>query len=134
MMRPIALGAVLAVLACAPIAVAQTAPAKRTILQRTDVAASPAQETIVGTVEIAPGAGNPMHYHNGSEIGVVVAGQIRLEVEGQPPRTLGVGESFLIPRGVVHRSLPASPTGAKLISTWTLDKGGEIMIPAPAKP
>ena len=35
---------------------AHAQPAKRTILQQTDVAASPAQETLFGTVEI--GAGN----------------------------------------------------------------------------
>ena len=39
-------------------------PAKRTILQTADVAASPAQETLFGTVEIAPGSGNAFHTHN----------------------------------------------------------------------
>lgn len=104
-------------------------PAKRTILQRTDVAAAPAQETLVGTVEIEPGGGNAMHYHNGSEIGVVLEGRIRLEMEGKPPRELGPGESFLVTRGVAHRSVPLGTARVKLISTWTVDKGGELLIP-----
>jgi len=125
-MKAALLAAGLAMLAGA----AMAQPAKRTILQRTDVAAAPAQETLVGTVEIQPGGGNAMHFHNGSEIGVVAAGRIRLEVQGQAPRELGPGESFLVTRGVVHRSVPLGDTPVKLISTWTVDKGGELMIPA----
>jgi quercetin dioxygenase-like cupin family protein len=104
-------------------------PAKRTILQKADVAASPAQETLLGTVEIPVGAGNPKHIHNGTEIGYVVEGQLRQEVDGQPPRILGPGDSFLIPRGVPHQSFLLGDKPVKLISTWTVDKGGELMIP-----
>ena len=98
-------------------------PAKRTILQQADVASSPAQETLFGTVEIAPGSGNPFHTHYGSEIGYVVQGHIRLEVMGQPARELGPGDSFMVPRGAVHRSVLLGSETVKLISTWTVDKG-----------
>src|ERR1700712_3193072 len=92
--------ALLATAAAQPAAQAPAQPpAKRTILQTADVAASPAQETLFGTVEIAPGSGNAFHTHHGSEIGYVVQGHIRLEVKGQEPRELGPGESFLVPRG-----------------------------------
>ena len=50
-------GSVLVGLALASSSFAQ--PAKRTILQQADVAASPPQQTIFGKVEIAPGSGNP---------------------------------------------------------------------------
>jgi len=106
-------------------------PAKRTILQQTDVAASPAQETLFGTVEIAPGSGNAFHTHNGSEIGYVVQGHIRLEVKGQDSRELGPGESFLVPRGAVHRSVLVGNEPVKLINTWTVDKGTPLLVPAP---
>ena len=108
-----------------------TAPAKRTILQQTDVASSPAQETLFGTVEIAPGSGNGFHTHNGSEIGYVVQGHIRLEVKGQPDRELGPGESFLVPRGAVHRSVLLGNEPVKLVNSWTVDKGAPLMTPAP---
>ncbi|MDB5460444.1 MAG: hypothetical protein JWO72_2185 [Caulobacteraceae bacterium] len=126
-MRPILLALVAALAAGA--AWAQQPPAKRTILQRADVAASPAQETLFGTVEIAPGSGNVRHIHNGTEIGMVLEGRIRLEVDGQPTRTLGPGETFMVARGAPHRSVLDSPTGAKLLSTWTVDKGGDLLIP-----
>jgi quercetin dioxygenase-like cupin family protein len=106
-------------------------PAKRTILQQTDVAASPAQETIVGTVEVVPGSGNPFHTHNGSEIGYVLAGHIRLEIQGQPSRDLGPGDSFLVTRGQVHRSVLLGNEPVKLVSTWTVDKDKPLMNPVP---
>jgi len=105
-------------------------PAKRTILQSADVAASPAQETLFGTVEIAPGSGNAFHTHNGSEIGYVAQGHIRLEIKGQPSRDLGPGESFMVPRGMVHRSVLVGNEPAKLINTWTVDKGTPLLVPA----
>jgi quercetin dioxygenase-like cupin family protein len=104
---------------------------KRTILQQTDVAASPAQETIFGTVDTPPGAGNPFHTHFGSEMGYVAAGRIRLEVQGQPPRELGPGDSFLVTRGQVHHAVPLGDVPVKLINTWTVDKGKPLMTPVP---
>lgn len=106
-------------------------PAKRTILQQADVASSPAQETLFGTVEIAPGSGNAFHIHNGSEIGYVLQGHIRLEVKGQPSRELGPGDSFMVPRGAVHRSVLVGGEPVKLVNSWTVDKGAPLLVPAP---
>lgn len=108
-----------------------TTPAKRTILQQADVAASPAQETLFGTVEIAPGSGNAFHTHNGSEIGYVLQGHIRLEVKGQPSRDLAPGDSFMVPRGAVHRSVLVGSEPVKLVNSWTVDKGVPLLVPAP---
>ena len=84
---------------------AAKSPAVRTMLQRTDVASAPNQETILGTVDISPGSGNGFHSHFGSEIGYVLQGHIRLEIKGQYAREMGPGDSFLVPRGAVHRSV-----------------------------
>ena len=113
---------------------AQTPPASRTILQRAPVATSPVQETILATVNIAPRTGNPPHFHNGSEMAVVIEGRIQLNVQGQPSRTLGPGESFYVPRGVIHNSTPLGDVPVKLVNTWTVDKGGELLIPASPRP
>jgi quercetin dioxygenase-like cupin family protein len=102
-------------------------PAKRTILQRADVASSPDQETIFGTVEIAPGSGNGFHTHFGTEIGYVLQGHIRLEVKGEAPRELGPGDSFMVPRGMVHRSVLLGDEPAKLVNSWTVDKGKPLL-------
>jgi len=89
---------------------------------------------MLGIVNIAPGSGNPPHYHNGTEMALVLEGQIQLNVEGQPSRVLGPGDSFYIPRGVVHNSVPLGDVPVKLVNTWTIDKGGEILIPAAPPP
>jgi quercetin dioxygenase-like cupin family protein len=102
-------------------------PAKRTVLQRADVAASPTQETIFGTVDVLPGSGNGFHTHNGSEIGYVVQGHIRLEIRGQPSRDLGPGDSFLVTRGLVHRSVLLGTEPVKLINSWTVDKDKPLL-------
>ena len=121
-------GLISAAIAQSPVPTTQPA-AVRTILQRADVASSPAQETMMGTVVIAPGSGNPAHTHYGSEIGYMLEGHIRLEVQGQPTRDLGPGDSFMVPRGVVHRSILIGSETAKLISTWTVDKGKPLLVP-----
>jgi quercetin dioxygenase-like cupin family protein len=132
--RSMVLAPALAVLAFAGASSAQTPaqpPAKRTVLQQADVATAPPQQTIVGKVEISPGSGNAFHTHYGTEIGYVLAGHIRLEVKGQASRDLGPGESFLVPRGAVHRSVLVGDEPVTLISTWTVDKDKPLLTPAP---
>ena len=115
-------------LAWAPLALAQSpAPPTRTLLQRADVAASPAQETMLATVDIMPGTGNPFHTHFGTEMAYVVTGHIRLEIKGEPSRTLGPGDSFLIARGKVHRSVIMGNEPVRLVNTWTVDVGKPLL-------
>jgi len=106
-------------------------PAKRTVLQQTDVSTAAPQEVIFGTVEIVPGSGNAFHTHNGTEIGYVVEGHIRVERKGEAPQELGPGQSFLILRGVVHRSVLVGNEPVKLVNSWTVDKGKPLLVPAP---
>lgn len=106
-------------------------PAKRTVLQQTDVSTGAPQETIFGTVEIVPGSGNAFHTHNGTEIGYVIQGHIRLERKGEAPVELGPGQSFLVPRGVVHRSVLVGSEPVKLVNSWTVDKGKPLLVPQP---
>jgi quercetin dioxygenase-like cupin family protein len=124
-------GSILLGLALAGASFAQTTPAKRTILQQADVASSPPQQTIFGKVEIAPGSGNPFHTHFGTEMGYVLAGHIRLEIKGLPSRDIGPGESFLVPRGAVHRSVLIGNDPVTLINTWTVDKDKPLLTPVP---
>ena len=88
-------------------------------------------ETIFGTVEIAPGSGNGFHTHFGTEIGYVLQGHIRLEVKGEAPKDLGPGDSFMVPRGLVHRSVLVGDEPVKLVNSWTVDKGKPLLTLAP---
>ncbi len=64
-------------------------------------------------------------------MGYVLAGHIRLEVKGQAPRDLGPGDSFLVVRGAVHRSVLVGDEPVTLINTWTVDKDKPLLTPAP---
>ena len=103
-------------------------PARRTVLQQADVATDVPQETILGTVEIAPGSGNGFHTHYGTEMGYVLQGHIRLEVQGKPSRDLQPGDSFLVLRGEVHRSVLVGDQPVKLLNNWAVDKGKPLLV------
>lgn len=117
--------------ACAQSAAPAKPAPKRTVLQQTDASTEAPQEVIFGTVDIPPGSGNPYHTHFGTEIGYVVQGHIRVEKKGEPPQDLGPGQSFLIPRGVVHHSIPLGNEPVKLVNNWVVDKGKPLLTPAP---
>jgi uncharacterized cupin superfamily protein len=72
-----------------------TTPANRTILQEADVAVHLSSRRFSERWKYRPARKIPFIY--GTEMGYVVAGHIRLEVKGQPPKDLGPGDSFLVP-------------------------------------
>src|SRR5579872_7231374 len=70
------------------IAFAQQPGIKRTELLRTADPGSPAYEAVMAIAEIPAGASAGRHRHNGIEVGYVLEGSVRLEHEGEAPRTL----------------------------------------------
>jgi quercetin dioxygenase-like cupin family protein len=108
--------------------VAQAPGIKRTILQRTDLGNG--MEVVMGMAEIAPGAAAGRHTHFGIETGYVLAGQSSLEVEGETPRLLGAGDSFLIPSGKVHDAKTVGDVPAKVLAVWVVEKGKPLGTPA----
>jgi quercetin dioxygenase-like cupin family protein len=105
------------------------APIKRTPLQKFDVPNTPF-ETIIGTAEVGPNLNIGRHTHTGPESGYVIQGDMVLLIEGQPARTLTVGESYLVPAGTVHDARSGS-AGAKVIATYVVEKGKPLATPAP---
>ena len=80
----------------------------RTLVGKADVSV-PGREAVVAKVEVAPGARAGRHTHPGDEISYISEGQVDLLIDGQPPRTLKAGESF-----VVHDAHNASNAAVKL--------------------
>lgn len=112
----------------ASVAVAQQAGIKRTILQRVDVPGT-TYETVLGIAEIAAGVNAGRHTHPGPETGTVTEGEMVLLVEGQPPKTLKVGDSYQIATGIVHDVKATG--GAKVVAVYTVPKGQPLATPAP---
>ena len=128
--RPM-LAAAFATLCLAAFAQSAAPPAgiKRTLLQRTDIGQN--MEMILGMAEIAPGGAAGRHTHPGTETGYIVSGSTSLEIEGEPPRLLKAGDSYLIPYGKVHDAKTVGDAPAKVLATYVVEKGKPLATPAP---
>jgi quercetin dioxygenase-like cupin family protein len=108
---------------------AQPPGLKRTILQRADLSA-PGREVIMALAELPMGAAAGRHTHFGEEISYVLDGTLTLLVDGQPPRVINPGESFIVPAGVIHDA-KAGDKGGKVLATYIVEKGKPLATPAP---
>jgi quercetin dioxygenase-like cupin family protein len=102
----------------------------RVLVGRADVSV-PGREAVVARVEVAPGARAGRHTHPGDEISYVLEGESELLVDGQPPRIVKAGESFVIPAGVVHDAHNAGSVPVKLVGVYVVEKGKPLASPAP---
>jgi quercetin dioxygenase-like cupin family protein len=136
-----AVGSLLLLGACAMHAQAPAAPAaaaaapssgalKRELVGRADVSV-PGREAVVARVEVAPGGKAGRHTHPGDEISYVMEGEATLLVDGQPPRKVKAGESFVIPAGVVHDAHNDAAVPIKLVGVYVVEKGKPLASPAP---
>ena len=109
---------------------AQTGGLSRTMVGKADVSV-PGREAVVAKVEVAPGSRAGRHTHPGDEISYISEGEVDLLIDGQPPRTIKAGESFVVPAGVVHDAHNASSGTVKLIGVYVVEKGKPLATPAP---
>jgi quercetin dioxygenase-like cupin family protein len=114
----------------ATVVVIAQAQAKRTLLNAIDVAGTTRQANL-GTAEIPAGGKAPRHTHPGEELGMVTEGQVRLKVDGRPDLVVNAGESFAIPRGLVHEVDAIGDGKARVTSVWIIEKGQPLASPAP---
>jgi quercetin dioxygenase-like cupin family protein len=103
---------------------------KRELLTRADVSV-PGREAIVARVEVPPGGKAGRHTHPGDEISYIVEGESLLLIDGQPPRRVKAGESFVIPAGVVHDAHNDTDKPVKLVGVYVVEKGKPLASPAP---
>src|SRR3954451_10678391 len=111
-------------------ALPQASGLTRTVVGKADVSV-PGREAVVARVEVAPGARAGRHTHPGDEISYVLEGESELLVDGQPPRIVKAGESFVIPAGVVHDAHNAGSVPVKLVGVYVVEKGKPLASPAP---
>lgn len=109
---------------------AQASGLQRTLVGKADVSV-PGREAVVARVEVGPGAKAGRHTHPGDEISYVMEGEATLLVDGQPPRQVKAGESFVVPAGVVHDAHNNTATPIKLVGIYVVEKGKPLATPAP---
>ncbi len=112
-----------------PAAATATQGIKRIPLQRFEVPGT-AFETVIGIAEIAPSTSIGRHIHPGPESGYLIEGGFDLLIEGQPPRQLKAGDSYVVPARVIHDARTGA-SGAKVIATYVVEKGQPLASPAP---
>ncbi len=129
MLKKVLFGVAIAGLAISGSLQAQQAEIKRSVLQKADVPDGKKYEVVFAMAELPAGVAIGKHSHPGVEQGTVVNGEVTLMVAGQPEKTYKTGESWQIVAGTVHDA-KAGAGGAKVIVTYTVEKGQPLAIPA----
>ena len=112
-----------------PAATTVTQGIKRIPLQRFEVPGT-SFETVIGIAEIAPGTSIGRHIHPGPESGYLIEGSFELLIDGQPPRQLKAGDSYVVAARVEHDARTGA-NGARVIATYVVEKGQPLASPAP---
>ena len=126
--KVIVLGAIIAI--ASGVVCAQAPGLTRVMVGKADVSV-PGREAVIARVEVAPGAKAGRHTHPGDEISYVMEGEATLLVDGQPPRQVKAGESFVVPAGVVHDAHNNGTVAIKLLGVYVVEKGMPLASPAP---
>ncbi len=84
----------------------------------------PGREKVL--TEIPAGVASGWHMHPGEEVGYIVAGTVRMEIEGKPRLTLHAGDPFLIPPRTPHNALDLGPDTGRMLSTYLVEVGEPI--------
>lgn len=122
-----------AALACSGDSRAQESKSAATVkpLLTKDLAGIAGKEAVLLTVEYLPGGASLPHRHDAHVFVYVLEGALVMQVDGQEPKTLGVGETFHEnPQDVHRQSRNASATEpAKFLVFIVKDKGKPITQP-----
>jgi quercetin dioxygenase-like cupin family protein len=107
----------------APAATAQSVGVSSKPLLRSTVSGDSVKESIILSIEFAPGATTGRHSHPGDEYGTVLQGTLELRIEGQEPRRVTAGEAYHNPQGVIHETRNVGDSVATTVTTFIVDKG-----------
>jgi quercetin dioxygenase-like cupin family protein len=109
---------------------AQQAGLKRIVLQKGDTIDIAGREVVMSLNEAPPNFDVPRHTHPGTELSYVLEGGGTLFVEGDAPRELKPGDSFLVSAGKPH-SGKVGPNGIKFVAVHVVEKDKPLASPAP---
>lgn len=100
---------------------------KRTELQHVE-SSIPGREIVQTLTEIPAGVESGWHQHPGEEVGYIVAGTVRMEIEGQSTLTLEAGTGFLIPPRTPHNATDLGPGTGQMLSTYIVEVGEPVAV------
>ena len=96
-------------------------------LKRTEVqhqpSSIPGREIVQVLTEIPAGVESGWHTHPGEEVGYILAGHVRMMIEGADALELHAGDGFLIPPRRPHNALDVGPETGRMLSTYIVEVG-----------
>ena len=95
---------------------------RRTELQHA-ASSIPGREIVQVLTEIPEGVASGWHIHPGEEVGYIVAGTVRMEIEDQAALILHAGDGFLIPPRLPHNATDLGPGTGMMLSTYLVEIG-----------
>ena len=95
---------------------------RRTEVQRQE-SSIPGRIIVQVLTEIPEGVSSGWHTHPGEEVGYILGGTVRMEIEGAPTLHLETGHGFLIPPGTPHNATDLGPGTGMMLSTYLVDPG-----------
>jgi quercetin dioxygenase-like cupin family protein len=93
---------------------------KRTELQRAE-SSIPGREIVQVLTEIPAGVESGWHMHPGEEVGYILAGTVKMEIEDRPTLTLHAGDPFLMPPRTPHNATDLGPETGMMLSTYIVE-------------
>ena len=93
---------------------------KRTELQHS-ASSIPGREIVQVLTEIPAGVESGWHQHPGEEVGYILAGTVKIEIQGKPTLTLHAGDPFLMPPRTPHNALDVGPETGQMLSTYIVE-------------
>jgi quercetin dioxygenase-like cupin family protein len=99
------------------------------VLKHEVVSSVPSKEANMIDIDWGVGSTTGRHIHPGDEYAEIIEGELQLNVEGQPPKTVKVGESYHNLAGVVHETKNVSGKPARSIAVLITDKGKPVSEP-----
>ena len=93
---------------------------KRTELQHS-ASSIPGREIVQVLTEIPAGVESGWHTHPGEEVGYILAGTVKMMIEGRPSLRLQAGDPFFIPPRTPHNALDLGPETGQMLSTYIVE-------------
>jgi quercetin dioxygenase-like cupin family protein len=83
----------------------------------------PGREIVQVLTEIPCGVESGWHIHPGEEVGYIVAGTVRMMIQGHATLILNAGDPFLISPRTPHNALDIGPDTGRMLSTYIVEVG-----------
>jgi len=88
----------------------------------------PGRDIVQVLTEIPAGVESGWHTHPGEEVGYILAGTVKMMIDGKPTLILHAGDPFLMPPGQRHNALDIGPETGRMLSTYIVENDQPLSV------